>query len=368
MHATTFQLLSGVMANTDHGTAQVLFPFGTFWWLYAGFTAFVLLVLALDLGVFHRSPHEVRFREAAAWSAAWVALALLFNLGLWWFAGWELADPGYAGVLKDLGYTGPADAAGDLGLEFLAGYLIEKSLSVDNVFVFVVIFRFFAVPAKYQHRVLFFGILGALVSRAIFIALGTLLLQFNAVVWLFGAFLVFTGVKLLFTEEQGGDLSDNRVLRIVRRLLPVTQDFHGQRFWVRVQGALHATPLLVALIVVEATDIIFAVDSVPAIFAVTREPLVVFTSNIFAILGLRSLYFMLAGAMGSFRFLHYGLGLVLMFVGVKMVLPLLGVHVHTGVSLGVICGVIGASIGASLLFPKGPVEHPSKSSDAGSDS
>jgi len=329
----------------------VLFPLSETWGIYAGFTLFVLAVLALDLGVFHRQAHEVRFREAATWSVVWIGLALIFNAGLWWWASGHLA--GFAPErLAEAGYASASVAAREVSLQFLAGYLIEKSLSVDNIFVFVVIFRYFAVPAAYQHRVLFYGILGAMVSRAAFIAAGSLLLQYAAVVWIFGGFLVLTGGKLLLPLEQKKDLSRNPVLRLLRRLMPITPEFHGQSFVVRVGGVRHATPLLVALAVVEFTDIIFALDSVPAIFAVTREPLIVFTSNIFAILGLRALYFLLAGAMDLFHLLKYGLGVVLIFVGVKLVLPLLDMHVPIAVSLAVIGVVIGGSVGLSLLFPK----------------
>jgi tellurite resistance protein TerC len=323
-----------------------------YWPFYAGFTLFVLAVLALDLGVFHRQAHEVSFREAAVWSTVWAVLAVAFGAGFWWWLGGKLPQLGVE-ALQASGYgTDMRAAANRLTLEYFAGYVIEQSLSVDNVFVFVVIFRYFAVPAKYQHRVLFYGILGAVGCRAIFIALGSVLLQYAAVVWIFGIFLALTGVKMLLPHEKSKDLSRNPVLRVLRRVMPVTQEFHGQSFLVRVNGIRHATPLLVALLVVEFTDIIFAVDSVPAIYAITREPLVVFTSNIFAILGLRALYFLLAGAMDKFHLLHFGLGIVLMFVGVKMLLPIWGMHVPIGISLSVICGVIGASVGFSLAFPK----------------
>ncbi|NBX25133.1 MAG: TerC family protein [Planctomycetes bacterium] len=345
-------LLSTTLASANQFAQPVLFPIGPWWPFYAGFTLFVLAVLALDLGVFHRQAHEVSFREAATWSAVWAALAILFGAGFWWWLDGRLPQLG-AEALQAAGYGADARAAANrLALEYFAGYVIEQSLSVDNVFVFVVILRYFAVPAKYQHRVLFYGILGAVVCRAIFIALGSLLLKYAAVVWIFGIFLGLTGVKMLFPHEKAKDLSRNPVLRVLRRFMPVTPDFHGQRFLVRLGGVRHATPLMVALLVVEFTDIIFAVDSVPAIYAVTREPLVVFTSNIFAILGLRALYFLLAGAMDRFHLLHFGLGLVLMFVGVKMLLPIWGTHVPIGISLSVICGVIGASVAFSLLFPK----------------
>ncbi len=330
-----------------------LFPFSDYWWFYLGFTGFVLLLLALDLGVFHREAHAVSFREAASWSVAWVALALLFNFLLYQYALWKfpqdprlLAVPGFE----------PGAAAWRVSLEFLTGYVVEKALSVDNIFVFVLVFSYFAIPAKYQHRVLFYGIVGALVFRAIFIALGSALMQYHWVVVLFGAFLILTGVKMMFAEEKGVEPDKNLLIRLFRRLVPTTPALHGQRFFVRINGALHATPLFVALLFLEATDVIFAVDSVPAIFALTAEPLVVFTSNIFAILGLRALYFMLAGAIDKFHLLKYGLATVLVFVGLKMVWlnDLFGGKFPIGLSLGIIATVIAASVVASLLFPKAP--------------
>jgi tellurite resistance protein TerC len=248
----------------------------------------------------------------------------------------------------------PADAAHRVGLEFLTGYIIEKSLSVDNIFVFVVVFSFFAIPAIYQHRILYYGIIGALVFRAIFIALGSVLMQYHWVILVFGGFLIFTGLKMMFAEEKGVEPDKKLLIRLFRRVVPVTPALHGQKFFVRLGGVAHATPLFVALLFLEATDIIFAVDSVPAIFALTGEPLVVFTSNIFAILGLRALYFMLAGAMDKFHLLKYGLALVLVFVGLKMVW-LNGLYdgkFPIALSLGVITGVIALSVALSLAFPK----------------
>jgi tellurite resistance protein TerC len=328
-----------------------LFPFADYWWFYLGFTGFVLLLLALDLGVFHREAHEVSFREAAAWSGVWVGLALLFNFLLYQYALWKFPlDPRLAAVP---GFD-PQAAAWRAALEFLTGYVVEKSLSVDNVFVFVLVFGYFAVPAKYQHRVLFYGIIGALVFRAAFIAVGSALMQYHWVVILFGAFLIVTGLKMMFAPERPVEPEKNLLIRLFRRLVRVTPETHGQRFFVRLNGALHATPLFVALLFLEATDVIFAVDSVPAIFALTNEPLIVFTSNIFAILGLRALYFMLAGAVDKFHLLKYGLALVLVFVGLKMVWldGLFGGKFPIGPSLGLIASVIGASVVGSLLFPK----------------
>jgi tellurite resistance protein TerC len=335
-----------------------LFPFADYWWFYLGFTGFVLLLLALDLGVFHRQAHEVSFREAAVWSAVWVALALLFNFLLYQYALWKF--PQDARLMATPGFD-PSGSAWRVSLEFLTGYVVEKSLSVDNIFVFVLVFGYFAIPAKYQHRVLFYGIVGALIFRAIFIAAGSALMQYHWVVILFGAFLIFTGVKMMFTPEKGVEPEKNLLIRLFRRFVPITRELHGQRFFLRTNGVLYATPLFVALLFLEATDVIFAVDSVPAIFALTNEPLVVFTSNIFAILGLRALYFMLAGAIDKFHMLKYGLAVVLIFVGLKMVWlnDLFGGKFPISLSLGIITAVIGVSVVLSLVFPKA---HPETTS------
>lgn len=329
----------------------MLFPFAEYWWFYAGFTAFVLLLLGLDLGVFHRQAHAVSFRESAIWTIVWVALALLFNYGLYKYAGWKFAED--ARLLAVPGFD-PQAAASRVGLEFLTGYLVEKSLSVDNIFVFVLVFGYFAVPAIYQHRVLFYGIIGALVFRAIFIALGSVLMQYHWVILVFGAFLIVTGVKMMFAPDKEVEPEKNLLLKLFRRLMPVTKELHGPRFFISQEGRRWATPLFVALLFLEASDIIFAVDSVPAIFALTNEPLVVFTSNIFAILGLRALYFMLAGAVDKFYLLKYGLAVVLIFVGLKMVWlnDLFGGKFPVSWSLGIICAVIAAAVVLSLLRPK----------------
>jgi tellurite resistance protein TerC len=328
-----------------------LFPFAEYWWFYCGFTGFVLLLLALDLGVFHRQAHEVSFREAAIWSAIWVALALGFNGLLYQYALWKFPqDPR---LLAISGFD-PSGAAWRVSLEFLTGYIIEKSLSVDNVFVFVLVFSYFAIPAKYYHRVLFYGILGALVLRAIFIALGSALLQYHWMVVMFGAFLIFTGVKMMFTPDKEVKPHNNLLIRVFRHFVPITAELRGQRFFMWSNGRLYATPLFVALLFLEATDVIFAVDSVPAIFALTGEPFIVFTSNIFAILGLRALYFMLAGAVDKFHLLKYGLAVVLIFVGLKMVWlnELVGGKFPIHISLTIITVVLGTSIVLSLVFPK----------------
>jgi len=327
-----------------------LFPFAEYWWLYAGFMGFVLVLLAIDLGVFHRKAHEVSFREASVWTVVWISLALAFAAALYPFAEWRLAsDPRLAAVP---GFD-PNTAAWQTTLEYLTGYIVEKSLSVDNIFIFVVIFGYFAIPKIYQHRVLFYGIVGALVFRAIFIAMGSVLMQYHALIVIFGAFLIFTGVKMMFAPDKGVDPGKNLLIRIFKRFVPVTPELHGQSFFVRIKGVLHATPLFVALLFLEATDVIFAIDSVPAIFALTKEPLIVFTSNVFAILGLRSMYFMLSGAVDKFHLLKYGLATVLIFVGMKMAWlnDYFGGKFPIVISLGIITAVIGTSVVLSLVFP-----------------
>src|SRR5436853_4110743 len=328
-----------------------LFPFAEYWWLYLAFTGLVVLLLVVDLGVFHRKAHAVSFREASIWSVVWIILSLGFALLLYQYSVWKF--PQDARLLAIPGFD-PHAAAQQVGLEFLTGYVVEKSLSVDNIFVFVVIFGYFAVPAKYQHRVLFYGILGALIFRAIFISIGSVLMQYHWVILVFGAFLIITGLKMMFASEKEVRPDRNLLIRLFRKLVPTTAGLQGQRFFIRARGVLYATPLFVALLFLEMSDIIFAIDSVPAIFALTSEPLIVFTSNIFAILGLRAMYFLLARAVDKFHLLKYGLAVVLIFVGLKMVW-LNGLYdgkFPIAISLGVISGVIAGSIILSLLFHK----------------
>jgi tellurite resistance protein TerC len=296
-------------------------------WLWVGFNAAVLIMLALDLGVFHRKAHAVSLREASAWTAVWVSLALLFNAGIWHFAGRQPA------------------------LEFLTGYLVEKSLAVDNIFVIALIFSYFAVPAAYQHRVLFWGILGALVMRGAFIAAGAYVLhQWHWVIYVFGGILLVTGVKMALRRDEAIDPENNPVVRLARRWLPLTPRYDGQRFWTVENGRRVATPLFLVLLLVEFTDLVFAIDSIPAIFAITSDPFIVYTSNVMAILGLRSMYFLLAGVVHKFVYLKFGLSLVLVFVGAKMMLIDV-FKVPTVVSLAVIATLIGGSIALSLLRP-----------------
>ncbi|HNP85976.1 MAG: TerC family protein [Chloroflexi bacterium SZAS-1] len=312
-------------------------------WMWIGFNLFVLAMLALDLGVFHRHAHTVSVKEATIWSVVWISLALVFNAGIYFF--WQQLVPTSA-------YSN-SDAA----LSFFTGYLIEKSLSVDNIFVFVLIFSYFSVPPQYQHRILFWGIIGALLMRAALILVGaTLIKEFHWIIWVFGAFLIFTGIKMAFHKNEELHPEQNPLIKLFRRLMPVTNTYEGSRFFVRQAGKLMATPLFLVLLMIESTDLIFAVDSIPAIFAVTQEPFIVYTSNVFAILGLRSLYFLLAGVMDKFYYLKLGLSVVLTFVGVKMLMPdlsalLTGISykIPTLVSLGVVAGILIVAVIASLL-------------------
>lgn len=314
-------------------------------WIWGAFVGFVLLMLALDLGVFHRQAHRIAIKEALVWSGVWIGLALVFNVLV--FAFWDRIQPG-----SD--YTNS-----EAGFAFLAGYLIEKALSVDNIFVFLLIFAYFSVPDKYQHRVLFWGILGALIFRALFIAAGaTLLERFHWTMILFGVFLVFTGIKMVTHKDKTLEPDKNPFVRLFRKVMPVTDEYHGQRFFTRIGGKLWATPLFLVLLVVEFTDIIFAVDSIPAIFAITSNPFIVFTSNVFAILGLRALFFALAGLMQMFHYLSYGLSAVLVFVGLKMLYGYVEKSVFpdwpkfpVAVSLGVIVAILGTAIVLSIKRP-----------------
>ena len=317
-------------------------------WPWVVFGAVVLLLLAVDLGVFNRKAHVVGMREAARWSVLMVLLAMAFNLGIYRFAG------------------RPAS------LEFLTGYLIELALSVDNIFVFVLLFTYFKVPPRYQHRVLFWGVLGALLMRGSMIAAGAFLIaRFHWVIYVFGAFLVFTGIRMAMQKELDIEPEANPVLRLLRRVVPVSPRYDGQRFFTQVDvgGRLRkaVTPLFVVLVLVETTDLIFAVDSIPAVFAVTRDPFIVYTSNVFAILGLRSMYFLLAGVVDKFRFLKLGLSAVLVFIGAKMLVTFFHREVPIGISLGVVGGLLALSVVASLLFPEkpGPRSDPAPVADDG---
>lgn len=308
-------------------------------WVWLGLGALILLMLAFDL-VAHRKAHVIGLKEAAVWSVIWVAVGVAVGAGIWW------------------GY-GP-----EYGLQYYAGYLIEKALAVDNVFVWAMIFSYFAVPREYQHRVLFYGVIGALLFRGVFIAAGSVLIaSFAWILYIFGAFLILTGVKMLTQRNQHYDPAKSRTLKLFRRIVPTTDEYDGQRFWTRKNGVLMATPLLAVLVLVEVTDIIFAVDSIPAIFAITQEPFLVFASNALAILGLRAMYFLLADLMHRFTYLKLGLSLVLVWVGVKMIVSHAWFAIPTAVSLGVVVLILAAAITASLLASRGQAKAPVNSAD-----
>jgi tellurite resistance protein TerC len=314
-------------------------------WLWVGFNLFVLALLALDLGVFHRKAHAVSAKEAAIWSVVWISLSLLFNGAIYLF--WDRFIPG------------SPISNGQAALEFFTGYLIEKALSVDNIFVFVLIFSFFRVPSAYQHRVLFWGILGALLMRGAMILAGAALIkEFHWIIYVFGAFLIFTGIRMAFHKDEELHPEDNPLVKLFKRLMPVAPDYEGAKFFIRRAGQLMATPLLIVLLVVESTDLIFAVDSIPAIFAVTQDPFIVYTSNVFAILGLRSLYFLLAGVIDKFHYLKLGLSAVLTFVGVKMLLTDTAYKIPIFVSLGVIAAILTVAVVASLVRSRRHAQTP----------
>jgi TerC family integral membrane protein len=299
------------------------------WMLWIGFGLIILVMLALDLGVFNRKAHVISFREALITSLIWIGISLAFNAAVFVWMGTES------------------------GLEFLTGYLIEKALSVDNLFVFLVIFSYFHVDPKLQHKVLFYGIFGALVMRGLLIAIGaTLIEHFEWIIYIFGAFLIYTAVKLARQKEEGIHPDKNPVVNLFRQLIPVSRDFHGGKFFTHSDSKWMATPLLIILLIMETTDLVFALDSIPAIFAVTTNPFIVFTSNVFAVLGLRALYFLLAGMLGMFRYLKVGLSFVLGFVGSKMIVTAFDVEIPILVSLLVIAGILAVAILASLLAAK----------------
>jgi len=296
-------------------------------YLWLGFGIFILVMLALDLGVFHRKAHQTSVKEALVWSGIWITLAMAFNLGIYFFLGSQKA------------------------VEFLTGYLIEKSLGVDNIFVFLLIFSYFKVPSKYQHKVLFWGVLGALAMRALFIAAGLSLIErFHWLIYLFGAFLVFTGIRLATRKDTGINPERNPVVKFFRRMIPVTETYQQDHFFIRRAGRYFATPLFVVLLVVETTDLVFAIDSIPAIMAITLDPFIVYTSNAFAILGLRAMYFGLAGLLGLFYYLRHGLATILIFVGAKMLVTDL-YEIPVGIALGVVAAILASSIIASVKKP-----------------
>ena len=330
---------------------MILFPFYDYWWFYAGFTAFVLVVLALDLGVFHKKAHEVSFKEASIWTSVWIGLAFVFNYFFYLYARYQFST--HERYTSMSGFDADAQAKSS-ALEFLTGFVVEKSLAIDNIFVFAVVFAYFGIPKMYQHRVLFWGILGALIFRAIFIAMGSVLMQYQWIVILFGVLLLLTGIKMFFAGTKPQNLENNFIVKQLKKIFRVHPHIEGQNFFIKKDGLTYVTPLFLALIFLELSDIIFAVDSVPAIFALTKEPLIVFTSNIFAILGLRSMYFMLAGVMDKFAFIKYGLASVLVFVGLKMVWlnEAFGGKFPIHLSLGIIATLIGGSILVSVIIDR----------------
>jgi tellurite resistance protein TerC len=307
------------------GEIQTLLSYKVFLWV--GFNVLVLILLAIDLGLIHRKDHTISAKEGFLWSAIWIVVALMFNFVVYLWKGPET------------------------GTQFLTGYLIERALSMDNIFVFLVILTYFQVPTQYQYRVLFWGILGALILRGLFIAVGTILVaKFHWILYVFGAFLVFTGIKLAFGEEKEIEPEKNPVLRLVRKFLPITTGYEGHNFFVRRNKKLMGTPLLIVLIVVETTDLLFALDSIPAIFAITLDPFIVYSSNVFAILGLRALYFAIAGLMQIFYYLKYALSGILAFVGVKMLIADI-IEIPSWVALVTILGMLLLAIAASWIFP-----------------
>ncbi|MDH4468683.1 MAG: TerC/Alx family metal homeostasis membrane protein [Bacteriovoracaceae bacterium] len=326
------------------------FPFSDYWGFYVGFLGLVFFFLAMDLGIFHRKAHVISFKEAATWTVIWMAAAVLFCFGFYQYCLHKFtvdtqfhSIQGFDGVLTSK----------RLALEFLTGYVVEQFLSIDNIFVFIIIFNFFHVPKKFQHRILFFGILGALLFRGIFIALGASLLQYTWVMIIFGIFLMVTGFKVMFAPEKTDLHPDqNFIIKLIKKFFPVKTNAPEGKFWVRESGKFFITPLFITLVFVELTDVVFAIDSVPAIFAITKEPFIVLTSNIFAIMGLRSLFFMLSGVVGKFHLLKYGLGLVLVFIGNKMswLNDYYGGHFPIGVSLAIILGLIALSVVMSLVI------------------
>ena len=330
---------------------MILFPFYDYWWFYVGFIVFVLVVLALDLGVFHKKAHEVSFKEASIWTTIWISVALIFNYLFYLYAKYQFSNN--ERYLSLPGFDPDAQAK-TTALEFLTGFVVEKSLAIDNIFVFAVVFAYFGIPKIYQHRVLFWGILGALFFRAIFIAMGSILMQYHWLVIFFGALLILTGIKMFFAGTQAQNLENNFLIKQIKKVFRVHPHIEGQSFFIKKNGLTYVTPLFLALVFLELSDIIFAVDSVPAIFALTKEPLIVFTSNIFAILGLRSMYFMLAGVMDKFAFIKYGLASVLVFVGLKMVWlnEAFGGKFPINWSLIIIASLISSSIIASIVIDK----------------
>ena len=332
---------------------MVYFSIYEYWWFYLGFVGFVALVLSLDLGVFHKKAHVISIQEAATWTGVWVSCAIIFNILFYFYAYHVLSQR--PSLIELPGFDAQLTAK-NLALEFTTGFLIEKALAIDNIFIFAVVFSYFGIPAIYQHRILYWGIFGALIFRAIFIAIGSKLMEYQNVVIFFGVLLIVTGIRMLLIREKEPDLSKNFLLRQFNRFFNIDHQLSGDHFFVKKENKIFLTPLFVALIFIELSDIIFAIDSVPAIFAITKEPLIVFTSNVFAILGLRSMYFLLSGAIEKFRYIKIGLAGVMIFVGLKMTFlnSYYEGHFPIWLSLLIIVLILTASVVASLVLDKKP--------------
>jgi len=325
-----------------------VFPFVEYWHFYLIFSIFIMGILALDLGVFHKNAHAVSAKEAGIWSVVWISLALFFNLFFYYFTLYEVQNK--TELLSFYNLTAE-QLAKNLSLEFLTGFIVEKTLAIDNIFIFALVFSYFAIPKVYHHRILFWGIIGALFFRAFFISIGSILMQYKFVVIFFGALLILTGLKMFWAGSKEQTLENNFVVKILKKIFPVHPELNGQKFFIKINGKRFVTPLFLTLIFIEISDIIFAIDSVPAIFSITKEPLIVFTSNIFAILGLRSLYFLLSGVLDRFYYIKYGLALILIFVGGKMVYlnELFNGKFPISWSLSIIAVIMAGTITLSLL-------------------
>lgn len=332
---------------------MVYFTIYDYWWFYLSFIAFVAFVLSLDLGIFHKKAHVISFKEAAVWTTIWVSCAIIFNILFYYYALYILSQR--ASLMQLPGFD-PELVAKHLAMEFTTGFLIEKALAIDNIFIFALVFSYFRIPPIYQHRILFWGIFGALIFRGLFIAIGAELLKYDAVVIFFGVILFVTGIRIIIKREKEPDLSDNFLLRQMDRIFSIKPQIEGDHFFVKKNKKLYLTPLFVTLVFIEISDIIFAIDSVPAIFAITKEPLIVFTSNVFAILGLRSMYFLLSGAIHKFSYIKFGLAGILMFVGLKMTFlnNYYEGHFPIWLSLIIIVLILTTSILASVVLDKKP--------------
>lgn len=330
---------------------NIIYPFSDYWTVYVFFIFLVTLVLFLDLGFFHKKEHTMTWKESVIWSIFWVGLALVFNYGLYRYTAFKLSNDSDFLMIPG---SNAMQQAKQTALEFLTGFLLEKILSIDNIFVFVMVFRLFSIPDNFQHKILFYGILGAFLFRAIFIGLGSLVLKYKFMLIIFGIFLILIGLKSLFIKEKPIDANDNKVLKFLSCFFKIKHQVDKPVFFIKEQGVLYVTPLFIALMMIECADVVFAIDSVPAIFAITKEPLIVFTSNIFAILGVRAIYFLILPIMDYFYYIKYGLGIILVFIGSKMIWlnDYFGGHFPVSWSLSFIIGTILICISLSLLWPQ----------------